>query len=223
MNSFYKAIFGKSSISIIAEIKRRSPSYGPFTQHKENDLVKAYEEGGARAISVVTDKERFDGSIELLEKITATTSLPVLRKDFITETYEIDITKKAGAAAVLLIAHNLTPHTLESLSSYALCMGLTPVIELHNHDDLEKIKNILYSENIIFGINNRNLNTLKTDVYHAFLLLDKMPSHIPVIVESAISSADELKRYQGKVDGALIGTSLLTAQDPKEKLWQFRA
>ena len=223
MNAFFKAISGKKSISIIAEIKKSSPSHGPFTKHTVKELVEAYESGRAKAISVVTDPERFDGSITLLKKITTMTCLPVLRKDFINTREEIDITKNAGASAVLLIAHNLTQDRLHALCFYAISLNLTPVIEVHTQSDLDKAHDLLSTEGIIIGINNRNLNTLTTDVFHALSLLDTINFQIPVIVESAISSSRELKFYQGKVDGALIGTALLVAENPKEKLWQLQA
>lgn len=218
---FYKAIAGKNQISVIAEIKKRSPSHGDFTRHSEADLVKAYETGGASAISVISDKLRFNGSLELLTKIKKMTRLPILRKDFLTSKPNVDQTVQAGASGILLIAHNLQKDQLQELAAYSLVQGLTPLLEIHDEEDLEKIADLLDQEGIIIGINNRDLKTLKIDVYHGLSLLAKIKTQNPIIIESAFSAADELKPYQGKIDGALIGTSLLTSDHPQKKLETF--
>ncbi len=220
-NSFSKAIIGKNKIAIIAEIKKRSPSHGVFNQHTIETLVKAYNQGGANAVSVVTDPKRFDGSMELLKQVRSLTALPIIRKDFIKEANEIDITVAAGANALLLIAHILEKKQLEDLAAYAHAKGLDTVIELHDEDDLKKIVDLPNIPQVIIGINNRNLSTLETNVKHALSLIGKLNPSRTIIAESAFSETKDLMPYLGKVDAFLIGTALLTATDPLKKLQTF--
>jgi indole-3-glycerol phosphate synthase len=221
MNHFYQAIHGKDEISIIAEIKKASPSHGPFGRHADFDLIRAYEEGGASAISVVTEKPRFRGSMDLLRSVVQATHLPVIRKDFLTQTEDLDETAQAGAAAVLLIAHLLSAPELQTLIHHALKSGLTPLVELHDHVDISKIRSLGQIPGVLLGINNRNLQTFQTDVDHALHLLEDLDPFYPVVAESAFAEASQMKPYQGKIDAALIGTAFLTAENPLEKVLTF--
>lgn len=218
MKPFEKAIHGKDRISVIAEIKRFSPSHGAFPDHPVHELIKAYETGGASAISVVTDPHLFHGSLDLLREARKYTKLPIIRKDFLTEKKHIDESADAGASAVLLIARMLDDERLEELAEYAQAQGLDTVIEIHDDEDLKKIAGI---QNAIIGINNRNLKTFQTNVRHAAKFLDRLNPAFTVIAESAFSSAEEFAPYFGKIDAVLIGTALLTSKNPHETLLSF--
>lgn len=218
LRPFHKALRGKEKISVIAELKRRSPSHGVFPHCDIKTLVQAYENGGASALSVVTEPTLFDGSIELLREMRRYTSLPIIRKDFISDPAQIDESAAAGANAVLLIARMLERKTLENLVVYAHKQNLDTVIELHDEADLEKIAAL---GDIIIGINNRDLSTFTTDVNHAHKLLKLLPPESTIIVESAFKNPSELALYEGKVDAVLIGTTFLTSSNPQETLTNF--
>ncbi len=217
-SAFEEAVRGKNRISIIADIKRRSPSHGTFPQHNVAELISEYQHGGAAAISVVTEEKRFSGSMELLKKVAEHTTLPVLRKDFITHINQIDETASAGASAILLIAHLLDKRRLAIFVQHAIKKNLTPLVEIHDEEDLKKIRGL---RGVMIGINNRNLATLKTNVRHAESLIDYIDPDLTIVVESAFSKPEELALYKGKADAALIGTALLTAKNPAETLRSF--
>lgn len=219
--SFHEAIQGKGRISIIAEIKRSSPSHGPFEQHTVTDLIHAYEKGGASAISVVTESMRFQGSLELLGEIHRQTKLPIIRKDFIQEINQIADTRKYGGSAILLIAHNLTEKQLVNFTEEALLCDLDVVIEVHDTKDISKISRIPTDPRIIIGINNRNLETLEIDPHHALDLVSCIDPKRTIIAESGFSNSPQLEVYKGIVDAALIGTSLLISENPQETLKKF--
>lgn len=215
---FHNAIRGKEKFSIIAEIKRASPSFGKFPEHSVEDLVKAYEAAGAAALSVVTEATRFSGSIDLLKEVRGCTKLPVLRKDFIKTIPQIDETVQAGANAILLIAHILTQAQINILANYAISCGLDVLMEIHDEEDLKKTCKLCGK---IIGINNRNLKTLETDVRHANKLIPKIESYSTIVVESGFKTPKDLKQYEGKIDAVLIGTALLASKSPFETLTKF--
>lgn len=219
--TFYNAIIGKGKLSVIAEIKKRSPSHGFFPNHDEKNLVHIYETGGAKAISVVTEKEVFGGSLELLERIASRSKLPVLRKDFLQTEKDIDETHAAGASAVLLIMQNLSEMLTVRLTYRALEKNLTPLLEIHDEKDLEKALLMRNVDGIMYGINNRNLQTLRVNAAHALLLLSKIPAQKPIIIESGMQSIKDIASYMGKADGILVGTAFLTATDPLKTLQSF--
>ncbi|MBI2638817.1 indole-3-glycerol-phosphate synthase [Candidatus Peregrinibacteria bacterium] len=218
MNNFEKAIRGRDRISVIAELKRFSPSHGKFPEHDIEQLMKAYEKGGASAISVVTDAYLFKGSLELLREARRHTKLPIIRKDFLTKKEHIDASVEAGADAILLIARMLDEQQLQRLATYAHEKGLDTVIEIHDDEDFKKIAGIT---NTIIGINNRNLQTFTTNVRHAEKFLDRINPKFTIIAESAFSSAEEFAPYFGKIDAVLIGTALLTSENPSKALSSF--
>lgn len=219
---FRKAI-NKGKIAVIAEIKRASPSHGKFTIKSIEKLIRIYEKNGAAAISVVTEPKLFNGSIELLKQVKQLTKLPILRKDFIKTADQIEETFLAGANAVLLIANILTKNQLKNLVSAAQKRNLDTLIEIHDENDIKKLRGL---NGIIIGINNRNLKTFKTDVNHAKSLLKrikKIPEFktIPIIIESGFLKPEELKQYKGTACAALIGTAFLTSKNPSKLLTQF--
>lgn len=216
--SFRRAICGKDKISIIAEIKRRSPSHGNFRINSIKNLIKDYEKGGAGAISIVTEPRLFGGSLNLLKQVKKLTNLPILRKDFITTERQIDETAKVGANAVLLIAKNLKKEDLAHLAAYAQTKNLDPLVEIYDAADLEKISGL---KNILIGINNRNLKTFETEVGHAKTLLSKIDPANVIVAESAFNLPKDLDLYKGKIDAALIGTAFLAAKNPLQTLTNF--
>ncbi len=218
MNPFEKAIRGRNRISVIAELKRFSPSRGKFPDHPVEQLMKAYEKGGASAISVVTDASLFKGSLELLREARQHTKLPIIRKDFLTEKEHIDESVEAGANAILLIARMLDEQRLQNLAAYAHEKGLDTVIEIHDDEDFKKIANI---KNTIIGINNRNLRTFTVNVRHAEKFINRIDPKFTIIAESAFSNAEEFTPYFGKIDAVLIGTALLTSENPSQTLSSF--
>lgn len=219
MGIFHNAIRGKKNISVIAEIKRRSPSRGDFPPHNVTELMTAYKKGGATAISVVTEPTLFNGSLELLREVRNATDLPILRKDFITNPLQIQETAEAGANAILLIACLLpSQKELVGLAVFAMTLGLDPVIEIHDETDLPKIEGL---HDVIIGINNRNLKTFETDVRHAEKFISRIDPNHTIIVESAFQTPEELVQYRGKIDAVLIGTALLTSENPCNTLTSF--
>lgn len=213
----------RRGVAVIAEIKLRSPSFGKFPIKSIKKLVRAYEKNGTAAISVVTEPKLFNGSIELLKQIRQLTKLPILRKDFIKTTDQIEETFLTGANAILLIANILTKAQLKKLVFCAQKRNLDTLIEIHDEKDIEKLRGLT---GIIIGINNRNLKTFKTDVNHAKSLLKrikKIPEFktTPIIIESGFSKPEELKKYKGKASAALIGTAFLTSKNPSKLLTQF--
>lgn len=202
---------------IIAEVKKASPLKGSLRENFDPlGLAKAYERAGAKAISVITEENFFYGSLEYLAGIRSITSLPLLRKDFILDPIQIEEAKAFGADFLLLIATLLTQEELAELINYTYKLGLSPLVEIHTEEELEKA---LIAGAKVIGINNRNLNTLKLDTRHCFKLLPLIPKRIPVIAESGIREIEEIKELK-KVGfkGVLIGTSLVKAPDPEELL-----
>jgi len=202
---------------IIAEIKRKSPSSGTLRR----DLVPAriaalYEAAGAAAISVLTDGPRFGTTLEDLAEVRKTVKLPVLRKDFIIEEFQVLESLLAGADALLLIARILTPKRLKALLDMTASIGMEAVVEVHDEEDLEKA---LQAGPRIIGINNRDLDTLSVDLSVTERLKLRLPAGCLVIAESGFSGRKEIERL-GKlgVDAFLVGTSLLKAPSPEKKL-----
>jgi indole-3-glycerol phosphate synthase len=220
---FESAIRGKDKISVIAEVKKRSPAGRSengrvFNAHSTADLVAAYNAGGASAISVVTDPYRFNGSIKLLEQVKKSTNLPVLRKDFIQTVTEVDEGYYAGADATLLIAKDLSKRQLHDLIDRIHVRAMSALVEVYDARDLAKLAG---RDDVVIGINNRNLKTLRTNFGHALGVLNKVDPELTIIAESAFSDAGQLQPYKGRVDAALIGSSLLTAENPQKKLESF--
>ncbi len=210
-----------SHLDIIAEIKLKSPSHGPFKIPNLEKQIRAYERGGAAMISVVTEAERFGGSLELLKKIRTLTHLPILRKDFLTKEKEFDETLASGAACVLLIAREHTQKRLLELCTYALSIGLEVLVELREEKDFAVIPHL--QKKVKIGINNRDLTTFKTDAHYAQKLIDTIPADRYRIVESGIKSAEDLEPYRGRANAVLIGTALLDAKNPEKLLKTFTA
>jgi indole-3-glycerol phosphate synthase len=201
-------------MSLIAEVKRASPSKGPIRPGLDvASLVAEYEAGGARAVSVLTEGDFFLGSLEDLGVAAATTSLPLLRKDFIVDEYQLYEAKAYGASAVLLIAALLDDATLERLAARADLLGLDVLLEVHDADEMRRAIDV---EGVVLGINNRDLRTFEVSLETTERLASMVPAGRSLVSESGISGRGDVERLAAVgVDGVLIGESLLVGEDPK--------
>jgi len=209
----------KGKFSLIAEIKRASPSAGIIRRELNPlSLAKAYEEGGAAAISVLTDEKYFQGKLEDLKAAKESTTVPVLRKDFIIDEAQIYESRMAGADALLLIARILDQVTLNAFIKLTEKLGMQALVEVHNADEL---KRALATGAKFIGINNRDLDTLEVDLQNTLHLLNEFPEVKKklVIAESGINSRDELRALkEAGADGVLMGESLLKSGNACAKI-----
>lgn len=199
-------------LSIIAEHKRSSPSAGVIRADLVlEDVVAAYERGGAAALSVLTEETSFDGSLADLGRARAASRLPILRKDFIVDSYQVTEALAAGADAILLIVAALEPAQLGELHGQATASGLDVLVEVHDEAELEIASGISAP---VIGINNRDLTTLRVDPERTFGLLAAMPPGTVVVSESGWRTRDELERLlDAGVDAVLIGEALMRSAD----------
>ncbi len=219
MPSLKDYLLNPDKSGIIAEHKRRSPSKG-IINDKVNviDVVKGYENAGVSAVSVLTDSEFFGGSKEDLTTARDTISIPILRKDFIIDPYQIYEAKAIGASAILLIASVLTPDETKELGSLASYLGMEILMEFHDEKELNRMNSYVD----VAGINNRNLNTFEVDLNKSVELADKLPTYIPKVAESGISSVEDLKFLRSKgFSGFLIGESFMKNEDPGKACENF--
>jgi indole-3-glycerol phosphate synthase len=203
--------------AIIAEVKRSSPSKGRIREQFDPVQIAAlYEEHGAQAISVLTDEQFFEGKGEYLAAIKKAVALPLLRKDFIIDSYQLYETRVLGGDAVLLIAAILSEGQLQEYIELAGHLGLTPLIEIHTKAELDKA---LAAGAEVIGINNRNLQTFATDLATTLTLVPSIPSDKIVVTESGINTRGDMERLlDAGVHCFLIGEALMRAADIGEKL-----
>jgi len=199
--------------NIIAEIKKASPSKGLIrASFNPQDLALMYEENGAVAISVLTDTTFFHGKLDDLAAVKKAVTIPVLRKDFILDPCQIYEARATGADAVLLIVAILKDMELDRLMRICAELGLAALVEVHDHEELARA---LSSGARIIGINNRNLNTFKTDMSTTLKLLSAIPEDATVVSESGIKSPEDIDRLRGSgVDAFLIGETLMSSPNP---------
>jgi indole-3-glycerol phosphate synthase len=199
--------------SIIAEVKKHSPSKGSLREGIDPcEVAILYEKNGASAISVLTDREYFHGSPEYLRDIKKAVHVPVLRKDFMIDLYQIYETKLMGADALLLIAGLLSEERLREYIKIAMSLGIWPLVEVHTREDLQTA---LASGAEIIGINNRDLKTFSTDINITVNLAPLVPRGKTIISESGIHSRQEIEILMKKgVRAFLIGEALMSASDP---------
>jgi indole-3-glycerol phosphate synthase len=204
----FAAAVGAPGVSLIAEVKRASPSKGLIRPGLEvGPTVRAYEEAGARAVSVLTEEDHFHGSLDDLRAAAAGTGLPLLRKDFIVDTYQVQEARVFGASAVLLIASLLDDAELRSLAGLALDLGLDVLLEVH--DELE-LARALAVDGAIIGVNNRDLRTFAVSLDTTVRLAGLVPPGRLLVGESGIRSHDDVARLAScGVDGVLVGESIL--------------
>ena len=215
--SFIGAIRKNESVNLIAEIKKASPSKGVIRERfYPVEIARTYEEANAAAISVLTDKKYFQGDLEIFKQIKNKVNLPLLRKDFIIDEYQIEESLAAGASAVLLIVAALEPEHLKNLISVCRGLRLDALVEVHNENEL---KIALAADADIIGVNNRNLATFKTDIKTTFDLMSEIPEDVTVVSESGISERSHILKLQSAgVHAVLIGEALMRSENIKEKI-----
>ena len=220
---FSKAL-ARPGVGVIAEFKRRSPSAGALRENADlPEIVAAYARGGAVALSVLTEGPNFGGSLDDLRLAGSVCELPLLRKDFIVDPYQLDEALAAGAGAVLLIVAALEQPELRSLYGHARSLGLDVLVEVHDRGELRRA---LDAGAEIVGINNRDLRDLSVDVERTERLMGEMPAGVTVVSESGIAATEQLERLQGLgVHAVLVGEALMRSADPEvalRKLTGFR-
>ena len=202
-------------VSVIAEHKRRSPSAGELRAGATVDeIVRAYERGGAAALSILTEGPHFGGGLADLHEARAASTLPILRKDFIVDAYQVFESAAAGADAILLIVAALSPRELAALHADATALDLDVLVEVHDEDELETALEVVDAD--VIGINNRDLQTFEVDVERTYELLSDVPAGKTVVSESGFHTReqiDDLERVG--VDAVLIGESLMRSPDPE--------
>ncbi len=206
----FRAALREPGLSLIAEVKRHSPSKGDLLPDVDAvELAALYEQAGARAISVLTDREYFKGSLEDLATVHQHVGVPCLRKDFVIDTYQILEARAAGADAILLIVRILSDAQLKEFGDFARSLGLAALVETHTRDEIERA---LAAGAHIVGINNRDLDSLEVDVTQTLELKRYVPGGNVLVSESGIHTRDHVKMMEdGGVDAILVGESLLTS------------
>lgn len=206
--------------AVIAEIKKASPSKGVIREDfYPAEIAKSYEKGNAACLSVLTDVDFFQGSDDFLKQVKAASRLPVLRKDFMVDEYQIIESRAIGADCILLIVAALEFEQMQKLNDLAQELGLDVLVEVHDSDELEQALRI---SNKLVGINNRNLKTFDTNLETTFGLLGKIPEDKIVVTESGIRTIDDVAAMRGHdVHGFLVGEELMRAEDPGLRLMEM--
>lgn len=209
-------------IKVIAEVKRASPSRGALAEIPDPaDLARSYAAGGAAAVSVLTEERRFGGSLDDLSAVRAAVDIPVLRKDFIAEPYQVLEARAAGADLVLLIVAALDDATLAHLHALVLELGMTPLVETH---DAEEVHRAVALGASVIGVNARDLSTFELDRDLFGRLAPSIPDGTVRIAESAVSGVADVEHYRrAGADVVLVGEALVTGGDPVATLHEFLA
>ena len=210
-----------NNFGIIAEIKLASPSAGEI-ENAENvlGLASEYQDAGADAVSIITEKYFFKGDINFIKPVKEKTGLPVLQKDFVVDPYQIYESRISGADALLLIAKIISPDQLKKFVDLCLEVGLEPVVEINDQLDLE---NALQTNTRVIAVNARDLETFKVDVDKACKLLEKIPDQYLKLGFSGVNSQEEIKKYKDAgAKGVLVGTNLIKSNDRKKFLEDLR-
>ncbi|OYD40568.1 indole-3-glycerol phosphate synthase TrpC [Sphingobacterium cellulitidis] len=215
-----ESILDPNKTGIIAEYKRASPSKGLINGTSTvEEVVAGYQDAGASAISVLTDHDFFQGSLEDLTAARNVLQIPLLRKEFIVDSYQIAEAKAYGADIILLIAACLEKEEIKSLSEYAKSLGLNVFLEVHNEEELNK--SIFPSIDAI-GVNNRNLKDFSVSLDHSYDLVNKIPSQYIKVSESGISDPETIKAFKkAGFNAFLIGENFMKTQNPMEAIKKF--
>ncbi len=210
-----KVASGKSAV--IAEIKKASPSKGVLRgDFIPADIAQTYSEHGAACLSVLTDSQFFQGSVDFLKQARASCQLPVLRKDFLIDPYQVYESRAMGADAVLLIAACLDDAQMKDMEAIARGLYMAVLVEVHDAAELERA---LALKTPLIGVNNRNLRTFETSLYTTLVLLDKMPKDRLLVTESGIQTREDVLRMRSAgVNAFLVGEAFMRAEDPGEAL-----
>ncbi|QIL90309.1 indole-3-glycerol phosphate synthase TrpC [Microbulbifer sp. SH-1] len=220
---FVRAIESKiaaGEAAVIAEIKKASPSKGVIREDFiPAEIATSYEKGGAACLSVLTDVDYFQGSDEYLQQARNAVRLPVIRKDFIVDPYQVYEARAIGADCILLIAACLDDAQLIALNDLALELGLDVLVEVHDHAELERA---LRLPNRLIGINNRNLHTFEVQLETTFKLLELIPDDRIVVTESGIHTTDDVAAMRGhNVDAFLVGEAFMREPEPGRRLMEL--
>jgi indole-3-glycerol phosphate synthase len=206
----------RPGVSVIAEHKRRSPSAGTIREGATvADLVRAYERGGAAALSILTEGKNFGGSLDDLREARAASGLPILRKDFIVDVYQVYESAAAGADAILLIVAALEAKVLAALHEEARALDLDVLVEVHDEPELQCALEVVDAD--VIGINNRDLSDFSVHVERTFELLADVPAGKTVVSESGFHSRDQLDDLERVgIDAVLVGEALMRADDMED-------
>lgn len=215
--SFFEGLADGDDIAVITEIKKASPSKGLIRADFDPvAIAETYESNGSSALSVLTDVKFFQGSVDYVTQISNTVKLPILRKDFTIDPYQIYEARAMGAAAVLLIVAILTPDELGEYLALSQQLDLDALVEVHTEEELVVA---LDAGAEIVGINNRNLNTFEVSLETTFSFIDRMPDEILKVSESGIYTRDDVVQLRDAgADAVLVGESLMREEDIGQKL-----
>lgn len=218
---FTRSLLDYEGVSIIAEVKKASPSKGVISPDFDPvEIALHYEKSGAQAVSVLTDVDFFQGHLRYLMQVREAIGLPVIRKDFIIDELQIDEARQHGADAVLLIVAILDESQLRDYQAMAAGMGMDVLVEVHDEGELEKA---MRAESRLIGVNNRNLKDFSMDIGTTFRLKKLIPDSIPVVSESGLKSSDDLRRLAEEgIAAALIGESLMRSGSSGTLLRELR-
>ncbi len=209
---FLSALQNAEDIALIAEVKKASPSKGVIRADFDPvKIAKIYAQSGASCISVLTDENFFQGHLDYLTAIRQQVDIPLLRKDFIIDEYQVFEARAAGADGVLLIAECLTPDQLIGLHQRICDLGMTPLVELYDEENVEKV---IAAHPVLVGVNNRDLNTFEVDLNHSVNVKKLLPPSVTFVSESGIYSPSDVQMLrENGVDAMLVGESLMRADD----------
>lgn len=212
VRNFFQPLAAGPPIRLIAEVKKASPSAGIIrADFNSVAIAKIYEAHGASCLSVLTDESFFQGSLDYLRQIRAAVDLPLLRKDFVLDPYQVLEARTAGADAVLLIAECLDDCGLRSLFNAICELGMTPLVELYEPANLQRVFD---AGATLIGVNNRNLHTFEVDLEHTIRMRERIPDECVLVGESGIRSHQDVDRLQAAgVDAILVGESLMRQPD----------
>jgi indole-3-glycerol phosphate synthase len=220
VRDFKSALSVPGRVNLIAEIKFASPSAGDIAEYVDPvSIAEVYENAGAKAISLLTDKKFFKGDLKNLPKVKKAVKLPILRKDFIIDEIQLFETSRFGADAALLIVRILSKEQLRHLIKVCRELNLASLVEVHNKDDLEKA---IECEADIIGINNRDLDTFEIDLSTTIDIAPLVPDEIVLVSESGINSgSDIMKLKSAGINAVLVGSSLMSSDDPGGQVRQL--
>lgn len=210
---FAAALRGEGEVAVMAEVKRRSPGAGEIRPGlNPAGLALSYQDGGAAALSVLTDETYFGGGLDDLREVRERVEIPVLRKDFVIDELQVDEARGAGADAVLLIVRILDDERLRALRERAEALKMSALVEVHGPEELARA---LDAGARVVGVNNRDLSTFETDLAVTERLAGAVPPGVILVSESGVRNGDDVARMgRAGADAVLVGTSLLEAPDP---------
>ncbi len=220
VRDFFGALSADGPIKLIAEVKKASPSKGLIREDFDPvQIAQCYQQHGATCLSVLTDEHYFQGNLQYLSEIRQSVDLPVLRKDFVLDCYQVVEARVAGADAVLLIAECLDDDQLQVLHDQIVDLGMTPLVEFYEQQNLERVLKIGAQ---LVGVNNRNLQTFETDLNHVIQMRSQIPQDRLLVGESGIHGYEDAQRLANAgIDAMLVGEHLMAAEEIGEAVRQL--